>query len=146
MLYFITSLKSDNFLLLHTSRSLILLNLRNKFLLSVLCIATPSTWQNCPLLSLFPADLPALREAALKQCEIQSWAWQPTSVKSADKCQLREKSRLSPEKDCLQSSVGFQRLMDRKQSVQGICKWLSEESHFLDNTQTEKEKVCGNAS
>lgn len=95
VLYFIIPPKSDNFFL-HTTWSLILLNKRHKSLLSALCFATANAWQNCLLHCLFPVDLPALKEAALKQYGIWSQAWQRSRLEM--KCQVSRQMPAEGEK------------------------------------------------
>lgn len=147
MLYFITSPKSDNFLLLHTTWSLILLNNRHKPLLSALCFATANAWQNCPFHFLFSIDHSALKEVALKQCEIWSGAWQPSSLKM--KCQvsrqswLQKQSRLSQEKDCLQPSGSMLGLTGRTQSKLCFCKWLHVKDYPFHHQPQRRPKLQG---
>lgn len=59
--------------------------------------------------------------------------WQPTSLKMESQVSrqywLQEQSRLSQEKDCLQSSGGMLGLTGRKQSKLCLCKWI-QEKHY----------------
>lgn len=128
MLYFIISPKSDNFLLLHTTWSFILLSNIYKFYCQLSVLLLHMLDKIARFIFLFPVDLPALKEVIPKQCEIWSRAWQPSSLEMkcqvSRQCRLQEQSRFSQGKDCLQSSGSTLGLTGRKQSQLSFCKWL----------------------
>lgn len=106
-IYIIISIKSDDFLWLHTTWSFILSNHTHTFLLSALCCTTANAWQNCSFHFLFPVDLPALKQAILKQREIQM------KCQVSRQCWLQEHSRLAG-KGLPAALEGTQRLTGRK--------------------------------
>lgn len=88
---------------------------------------------------LFPVDPPALKEAILKQCEIWSRAWLPTSLEM--KCQVSSQRWLQEQSRLIGKGLPAAPKVSWDSQAQGsrssaFCKWLHTEHYpFLHHLQ-----------